>query len=119
MAGTTSATRRQSFAWTAMAAAGMRRLSALIPIVLQSLGKGNALRGAILLTAIVMSLAGCLAPHTDSNVLAALLFVCAAAMALIATARSLDGDARPFASNVSPSSAPRTSAQRARPLPRA
>lgn len=102
-----------------MAAAGTRRLSAIIPAVLQSLGKGNALRGAILLTAIVLSLAGCLAPHADRDVLAALLFFCAAALALVATARSLDEDvSRPFSSQVSPSSAPRATAHRARPLPR-
>jgi two-component system cell cycle sensor histidine kinase PleC len=87
--------------------------------VLQSLGKGSVTRGAILLAAIVLSLAGCLAPHTDRDVLAALLFFCAAAMALIATARSLDDDApRVTASQVSPSSAPRATAHRARPLPR-
>ncbi len=115
MAGTTSATRRQSFAWTAVPSGGIRRFIG----VLQSLGKGSAARGAILSTAVVLSLAGCLAPHTDRDVLAALLFFCAAAMALIATARSLDDDApRVTASQVSPSSAPRTTAHRARPLPR-
>lgn len=115
MAGTTSATRRQSFAWTVLPSGSLKRLTG----VLQSLGKGSATRGAILLAAILMSLAGCLAPHTDRDVLAALLFVCAAAMALVATARSLDGDSpRPGASHVSPSSTPRATAHRTRPLPR-
>lgn len=102
MAGTTSATRRQSFAWMVMPFGSIKRFTG----VLQSLGKGSVARGAILLSAIVLSLAGCLAPHTGPEVLAALLFLCAAAMALIATARSLDEDA------------PRTTAHRARPLPR-
>lgn len=115
MAGTTSATRRQSFAWMVMPSGSIRRFTG----VLQSLGKGSVARGAILLSAIVLSLAGCLAPHTGPEVLAALLFFCAAAMALIATARSLDEDApRTSASQKSPSSVPRTTAHRARPLPR-
>ena len=115
MAGTTSATRRQSYVSTAMPAAGLKRFLGM----LHALGKGDTTRGVIVFTALALSLAGAVAPHIDANLLAALFFLCAAALALIATARSLDGTTgRPFSLPASPSSEPRTPVQRVRPLPR-
>ena len=68
MAGTTSATRRQSYVSTAMPAAGLKRFLGM----LHALGKGDTTRGVIVFTALALSLAGVVAPHIDANLLAAL-----------------------------------------------
>ena len=116
--GTTSATRRESYVLLAAQAAAHRTILSAF----SGLGKGDVVRGVLLFSALLLSLAGCLAPHASADVLSALLFVAASALGLLAVTFTSDAVSR-LPGVISRhreafSSAPRPLAQRARPLPR-
>lgn len=116
MAGTTSATQRESH----VLAASLARSQKCLTNTLIFIGKGELWRGLAVLCATLLTCAGLVAPHMDPQVLATPLLAVGAALAFFAGSRSLP-DQLNQSQNVksaitSPSSppAPHANAQRVR-----
>lgn len=89
MAGTTSATTRQSHALTAIRSAGLKHVRRAMLF----LGKDDFARGTCIAAAGLLSASGVLAPHIDNALLGPLLCISGAALALLAANRSFDSAA--------------------------
>jgi two-component system cell cycle sensor histidine kinase PleC len=121
MAGTTSATRQQSYVPTAALAASQRQIFTSLAL----LGRGDLTRGIIAVAALFLTAIGFLAPRIDAEALAAFLFLSAAGLALIAASGHHSHGllaARPeeydSLAQTSPQSEPHAPAHRVRPLQR-
>ncbi len=119
MAGTTSATQRESHVSAASLAGSQKCLTNALIFI----GKGELWRGLAVLCAALLTCAGLVAPHMDPQVLATPLLAVGAALAFFAGSRSLPAqlnqsqNVKPAMTSPSSPSAPHANAQRVRQSP--